>query len=585
MISQVVFDLPLEGPFDYLIPEHLVSKITVGTRVKVSFANRIQIGFVIGLLEESTIAKLKPVLSCEASAVFNSLDLDFARDFSAYYGCSLGDALGTMLRNKKDLKSSIQRDHEPKTILYRCPSDSYAVRIQKIIDEYRSKYKDTAGDYCRFLILVPDIFRAQALSRQLKGLESIKIGPRSAVFESDGRFDCVVMVDDEDASYKQEQTPMYETRQVLLSRSKIFGFDIAFVGVSPSVELMALAREGEIKLVEEQSIGAPAVRVVDLTNYKYVPGLISPPVRDAIDTALKVRKKSILVLNRKGSYRLTRCVDCAEILKCTHCDSSLIYSRSEGKFLCRYCTYTVPGDTVCPKCHKPSWKSVGIGVEQVQTELKKLFPLARIVSFERTARVKSDEAKQSLPDFDILISTNAVLRFQGALKAQVAAFIDFDAELNRLDMRSAFNAFSLVQHISGMAIESVFVQTRNINHYVLQNLSRAKAHGFYDEELKLRKEFGFSPFKHWVKISWRGKLEKITLEAAEGVYKELSKSIPENIAVTPPLADAIGRKRDQFRFNVMVQTDHVSQAIAFIKSTLNKLKRHSRVIMTLNIDP
>jgi len=221
----------------------------------------------------------------------------------------------------------------------------------------------------------------------------------------------------------------------------------------------------------------------------------------------------------------------------------------------------------------------------VQTELKKLFPLARIVSFERTARVKSDEAKQSLPDFDILISTNAVLRFQGALKAQVAAFIDFDAELNRLDMRSAFNAFSLVQHISGMAIESVFVQTRNINHYVLQNLSRAKAHGFYDEELKLRKEFGFSPFKHWVKISWRGKLEKITLEAAEGVYKELSKSIPENIAVTPPLADAIGRKRDQFRFNVMVQTDHVSQAIAFIKSTLNKLKRHSRVIMTLNIDP
>ena len=124
-----------------------------------------------------------------------------------------------------------------------------------------------------------------------------------------------------------------------------------------------------------------------------------------------------------------------------------------------------------------------------------------------------EATKQSLPDFDILITTRAVLRFQGMLKAQLAAFIDFDAELNRLDMRSAFNAFSLVLHISSMALEAVFIQTRNSSHYVLQSLSRGKTQGFYDEELKLRKEFGFSPFKHWVKISWRGKSEKSTQEA------------------------------------------------------------------------
>ena len=128
------------------------------------------------------------------------------------------------------------------------------------------------------------------------------------------------------------------------------------------------------------------MRLVDLSNYKFVPGLISPPVRDALEAALKAGKKSILVLNRRGSYRLTRCVDCAEILKCSHCDSPLIYSRSEGKFLCRHCTYTAPGDTVCPKCHKPSWRSQGIGVEQVQTELKKIFPQAKIVAFERPTK-------------------------------------------------------------------------------------------------------------------------------------------------------------------------------------------------------
>jgi len=595
MIAQVVFDLPLDGPFDYLVPEHLVPSMAVGMRVKVSFGTRVQIGFVIGLLDKSAFSKLKPIQSlCDASPVLNSLDLTFAREFCAYYGCTLGEALGTMLRNKTDHEPSIRRERKPLFFLYRCPPASYAAKIQEIIDGYQSN--------SHFLILVPDAFRGQTLSRQLHSLP-IKIGTRSSVFECDGRHDCVMMVDEEDYSYKQEQMPMYDAAQVLLTRSKIYGFDSAFVGISPSVELMALAREGKIKLFEEPTADVPLARTVDLSNYKFVPGLISPPVRDALEAALKAGKKSILVLNRRGSYRLTRCVDCAEILKCIHCDSPLIYSRSEGKFLCRHCTYTALGSTVCPKCHKPSWRSQGIGVEQLQTELKKFFPQAKILAFERPAKSTVKTAKP-IGDFDILISTQAVLRFQGILKVHLAAFIDFDAELNRLDMRSAFNAFSLALHVSSMALEGVFIQTRNSNHYVLQSLSRSpfrhsresgnliqgKTQDFYDEELKLRKEFGFSPFKHWVKISWRGKSEKSTHQAAQQGYNELNKSVVETTrwvvsTITPPLADVVGRKRDQFRFNVMVQANGVVPAVAFIKSAIAKIKRRSRVILTLNIDP
>jgi len=572
MIAQIVFDLPLDGPFDYSVPEHLIPSIVMGMRVKVSFGPKAKIGFIIGLIEKSAFTQLKPIQSlCDASAVFNGLDLHFARDFCAYYGCSLGEALGTMLRNKTDQNPSIHRNHEPQLTLYRCLPGSYTAKIQEIIDGYQGP--------SRFLILVPDAFRGETLSQQLHALP-IKIGTRSSVFECDGQHDCVIMIDEEDFSYKQEQMPMYDTTQVLMSRSKIYGFDIAFVGISPSVELMALGLSGKIILGDDPTVSLSPARLVDLSNYKFVPGMISPPVRDALEVALIADKKSILVLNRRGSYRLTRCVDCAEILKCAHCDSPLIYSRSEGKFLCRHCTYTAPGDTVCPKCHKPSWRSQGVGVEQLQTELKKHFPQAKIVSFERAAK-----EKQSLSDFDILISTQAVLRFQGMLNVHLAAFIDFDAELNRLDMRSAFNAFSLALHISSMAIEGVFIQTRNSNHYVLQSLSRGKTQMFYDEELKLRKEFGFAPFKHWVKINWRGKSEKSTQEFAQQVYNVLSQSAPDNYTITPPLADAVGRKREQFRFNVMVQANHVAPTMAFIKSTLAKIKRRSRVIVTLKVDP
>jgi len=334
------------------------------------------------------------------------------------------------------------------------------------------------------------------------------------------------MVDEEDFSYKQEQMPMYDAAQVLLTRSKIYGFDIAFVGISPSVELMALALSGKIRLSEEPTASLPAARLVDLSNYKFVPGLLSPPVRDRIDAALKAGKKSILVLNR-----------------------------------------------------------LGLGVERLQTELKKNFPHAKILVFSSVTSQSLPAGRQGLGDFDILISTRAVLRFQGRWQASMAAFIDFDAELNRLDMRSAFNAFSLALHISSMAIESVFIQTRNNGHYVLQSLVTGKTQDFYDEELKLRKELGFSPFKHWVRISWRGKSEKYAAQAAQQVYNELNNSAPENFTITPPLSDAVARKRDQFRFNVMVQANDVPHAVAFIKWTLAKIKRRSRVIVTINVDP
>ncbi|MDE2231795.1 MAG: hypothetical protein KGJ95_07020 [Candidatus Omnitrophica bacterium] len=575
MIAQLVFDLPIDGPFDYLVPEHLAGGVTVGCRVRVSFGRGTRIGFVVGLIDQSAIARLKPVGGlADAGPVFNELDLEFAKGFGAYYGCSLGEALTTVLRNKKNLEPSMRRDRKPVISLYRCPPDEYAVQIQRIMAGYPSG--------ARFLVLVPDAYRAQMLSRQ-KLAGDISIGKRSCVFESDGRYDCVIMVDDEDASYKQEQSPMYETRQVLLARCALYGFDVAFVGVCPSVELMAMVREKKVLLGRDDGAAFAPAKLVDLANYKFVPGLVSPPVRLGLESALKAGRKSLLVLNVKGSYRLTRCVDCSAVLKCARCDSPLYFSRSRKKYICRHCTFTLPQETVCPACGKPSWRSQGIGIEQVQAELKKIFPQARIVAFERGR--KADAQDSDVPDnFDILIATRALLRFQGRWKAQTAAFIDFDSQLNRLEARAAFNAFSLAQHVAGMA-DSVFIQTRNVSHYVLGHLSRGDIKGFYDEELALRRELGFSPFKHWIRVSWRGAGEKSTHKAASHVYNELSKAAPEGCVVTSPLADEVARKRDLFRFNVMVQADDVPAAVAFIKAGLSRVKRPGGVIVTINVDP
>jgi primosomal protein N' (replication factor Y) len=349
---------------------------------------------------------------------------------------------------------------------------------------------------------------------------------------------------------------------------------------------MAMTRDSKVKFIDVQDAFTPAVTAVDLSNYKYMPGLVSPPLSEALQATLKAGKKSILVLNRRGSYRITRCVDCAQVLKCSHCDSPLIYSKSAGEYLCRHCSYTVPGDVVCPKCLKPSWRSQGIGVEHVQTELKKYFPGARIVSFERATKLAVKEGvTPALPEFDILISTQAVLRFQGIWQVSTAAFIDFDAELNRLDMRSSCNAFSLGRHISDMTLERVFIQTRNINHYVIESLKSHDDRRFFDDELRMRKEFGFCPFKHWIKISLRARSEKLAQEAAAQVYNQLKQTVPENCGVMPALADTLTRRRGQFLFSVMVQAEQVIPAVAFIKFALGQIKNRSRVFVAVNVDP
>ena len=133
MIAQVVFDLPLDGPFDYLIPPNLADKITVGMRVKVSFCAKLRIGVVVGLLSHSAIPKLKSIqASLDASAVFNALDLAFAQDFCAYYGCGLGEALFTMHRSQEVFHSSLRREAKPRVSLYRCSVGRYAAKVREI---------------------------------------------------------------------------------------------------------------------------------------------------------------------------------------------------------------------------------------------------------------------------------------------------------------------------------------------------------------------------------------------------------------------------------------------------------------------
>ncbi len=567
-IAKVVFDLPLEEPFDYLIPEDLI--VLVGMRVKVSLGTRPMVGFVVRLEPHTTVANLKAIKAIkDPVSLFDGKDLNFARRFANYYGCSLGEALGVMLRHRRQPPRPALIPTapaiSPSTHLYHCPDGNYTPILN-----------DLTRGRTDYFILVPDAFLPESLS--LSAEQRARTGLRSQMFEAFAREPFIIMVDEDNGLYKQEQSPRYETRQLVLMAQAVYGFKVAFIGATPSVEVMQAVKEGAAGYTLAVAPALPKPMIVDLSQYKFIEkGILSPPVRSALQANLQAAKQTIIVLNRKGSFSVTRCSGCGHILKCPRCDCAITYVRRAKEFQCRHCTAHLKEAGECPECGKPSWRSYGFGVEHIQKELAGLFPTARIASFVR-------EDKAIPPAFEVLIATQVVLRFKGRLKAEHIVVADIDATLSRADMRSSFRAWSLAMHARCLA-RHLIVQTRNPTHHAISALAADDAGLFYAEEMRLRRELKFSPFFHWVAVVARAKVEKTAQSVINDVYNILLKNKAEAISLTTSEPDIPAKVRDRYRFRVMAGATAVLPLMALIKQTLQEVKNRSAVIVTVNLDP
>lgn len=578
MFAKVVFDLPLEKSFDYLIPPHLQNTLAVGYCVKVSLGPKKLTGVIVEIVDKSAFENLKEIKAVDEQYLpLDPAQIGLARQLSAYYGCSLGEAMFTILRGCKDQKIAqpLSRKITPSMTLNLVPSGDYQPILIDLIKPLSQKNE-------RVLILVPDQFVALAIEQSLKEClpqSSFIIGTRSLVFRSLIDISMIIMIDESDSSYKQEQAPMYETRDVLLMRARKESLAVNLFSAAPSVELMNLVLRGEVQIKETLCRGKIKPQVVDLNNYKILwRGILSPAVLSSLESNINKKLKSVLVFNRRGSFAMTRCSECGFILKCHRCESSMIYSRIKKQYVCRHCSFTLPGEEFCPTCKKPSWKSFGLGVEQLQKALQDKFPLAKVEAFERGM-------EEPTKSFDVLIGTVALLRFKDRIKGQLVALLDIDGELNRLDVRSCYRAFALAQDVRHLAQDQYLIQSRNPEHYVIQALVKDNKDLFYREDMRIRKELEVSPFGHQVVMQFRHKNQKLVETAVGKFYQALSDKIPQGIEVHEPAVEGVFKKRDFYRMNILLQGKDVAAMIIFIKNTMKSLKRLGKVIITFNVDP
>ena len=418
----------------------------------------------------------------------------------------------------------------------------------------------------------------QWLAIQAGGV-SVVIGSRSTVFAPARNLGLMIVYDEENSAYKQEQSPFYHVREVVLMRSSLEKSSLIFVSSSPSLELWQLAAKNKIRLVSFPAQKLGQVIPIDLTNFhSRKTSLISFPLRNHIEKTLSHGGKAILFMNRRGFSLLTRCYSCGYTFKCLRCDVNLSYSYAGKKMICRHCHATVEVPAVCPKCQNTHLRSIGTGIEKLESELARIFPHARLALYDQ-------DTQEAPRGFDILVATQAVLRIQDAVSAQLIGCIHIDSELNRPILRAAEHTFALLVRLRLWAQEKLVVQTRLLENDCIQAALKMDFKNFYKKELSLRRELCFPPFKHLVAVNLRGVKEKTVLEQAYFLYTELGKILPREIDMLEPQPDMVPKLRDKYRFTIMLKGKSVKKILTFIKNGLKQFKRKSGVTLTVNVDP
>ncbi|MCK5580977.1 MAG: primosomal protein N' [Candidatus Omnitrophica bacterium] len=613
-IAQVVVGLPIEGPFDYKVEKSLEGEVCVGSRVYVSFGYQKKVGFVVGLKSKTTFKNIKPINSVlDNVPSLGEQALRLTKEISQYYGCSWGEAIETSLPNalraKRSLQlampldplSSVRGSAAGQSIL--CHDPSGTKQWPWILDEIRKVVTQGKG----VIFLVPEvclITKVQAeikkhyrgpvaiLDKKLKVKEELEqwqaikegrvkvvVGTRSAVFAPVQNLGLMVVYEEENQAYKQEQSPFYHAREVAGWRAEIENLNLLFVSSAPSAEIWQDVKDRKIQRKDFSEGPGIQVQLIDLLEHRlFRKTMVSFPLQSRMTEVLSRGEKALLFLNRRGFSTITRCSECGYAIKCPRCDVSISYLYSRKKLACHLCNYTVDLPEVCPECQKNYMRSTGTGIEKIESELSRTFPQARIMRYDR-------ESTNIPKTADIIIATQAVMRWLEPASVALVGVLDIDAELNRFDFRAAQRTFALLVHLRQAAKEKMMVQTYHRDNYCLQAAVKMDFDAFYNEELLLRKEMGCPPFKHIIVIVFRGKKEQEAMDAAQMFYDKLGVSLSERVEVSDPGPDIPHKLRDQYRFVIMLKGESVKRMLSLVKETTKKIKSKRSVIMTVNVNP
>ncbi len=375
-----------------------------------------------------------------------------------------------------------------------------------------------------------------------QGRARIVIGARSAIFAPVHPLGLIIVDEEHEQTYKQEEAPRYHARDVAIVRGQLEGAVVVLGSATPSLESYYNARRGKYTLLElpERVDGKkmPYVRVIDMRQAarigKGVP-IFSGQLKEAIAQRLERGEQTILFLNRRGYSTALECPLCGYVAKCTNCSLALTYHRRDQVLLCHICGYTAPVPAICPneKCRNPRIRYAGLGTEKVEATLAKLFPLARISRMDSDVMKRKEDYRRLLADFragkiDVLVGTQMIAKGLHFPNVTLVGIVYADLALHQPDFRAAERTFQLLTQVAGRAgrgeVEGeVLVQAFTPFHPAIQYARRHDYTGFYEQEIEFRQQLKYPPITRVALLTLRGRNEQKVKFTAEHLRRELDK--------------------------------------------------------------
>ncbi len=448
-----------------------------------------------------------------------------------------------------------------------------------------------------------DAERAEQWRRIRAGLATVVVGTRSGVFAPVRNLGLVVIDEEHDQSYKQQETPRYNGRDVAIVRAQAAGAVVVLGSATPSLESRYNAERGKYKLIElPQRIEQrplPDVEVIDMRQEFLETRKLATFSRRLVETIgerLERGEQTMLLLNRRGFSSFVACRTCGERVECVNCAVTLTYHRRDRRMLCHYCNYAQKVPTVCPKCGSEYLHFIGTGSEKVEEELHRDFPQARIARMDRDT-VSGKRHFESIlhgfreGDFDILVGTQMIAKGHDIPNVTLVGIVSADVGLGLPDFRSAERTFQLLTQAAGRAGRGdlpgiVLIQTINPEHYAIRFASEQNYAGFYAKEIQFRKLMRYPPFSALANVLVRSQKQEEALEMSAELGRLLDPA-PEGLKVMGPAEAPVPKLKSEFRYQLLIKAVNRKR----LNETLREVQKFARekkwgqTALVIDVDP
>jgi len=447
--------------------------------------------------------------------------------------------------------------------------------------------------------------------KMARGEVPIVIGARSALFAPFPNLGLVIVDEEHDPAYKQEEGARYQARDAAVVRGKLANASVLLGSGTPSVQSYYNASKERYTLlkmperVEQRPL--PEVQVIDMKTFASEgkdEEILSPVLREALEGAMASGKQAILFLNRRGFHRVHLCRSCGKPVRCPNCEVSLTYHLRENRLACHYCGFHTPPQTICPACGREGLRSYGFGTERLETELKELYPRLRASRMDRDSIRRKGHIFELLRQFgrreiDVLVGTQMVTKGYDFPDVTLVGVIGADFSLGFPDFRAGERTFQILSQVAGRAGRGadtgrVMIQTFYPDHYAVTTARDHDYLTFFQKEIELREQLGYPPFSYLACLRLQGNHKQKTEDMARKMVEQMMRVVGnwpkrgKDLQVLGPVEAPLSKLKGKYRWQIFIRSKGPNVLHVFLKKVGDNLKRMLRgsgVSLTIDIDP